>query len=127
MVNEETLQEIQDWFKSNKLSFDSEEFEALYSVNYGASCNIEIFAAEGSLSELLDYFSWTLKNEDLDAFFDSLEDLRVYASQDAFIEDFIDAYEIDDHVARYLDEERIIRDFLYGGGFQIGSLLCEGC
>lgn len=125
-MNALILQEVEQWFNDRKIEFDSEEFEALCVANYGAERNIEIFHTEGELSELLDNYDWALKKGDLDDFFANIEDLHVYASQEAFIEDFIEAHEIDDHVSRYLDEERIIRDFLYSGGFQIGSFLCEG-
>lgn len=124
MISEAILQEIQEWAKENKISIDCEKFLALCEESDNATYTLGTFDAEGELSDLLDYFSWDLKN-DLEAFFQSLEDLRVYASEEAVIEDFIEAFDVCAHVARYLDEEQIVRDFLYGGGFQIGSLYCE--
>lgn len=124
MISEAILQEIQEWAKENKISIDCEKFLALCEESDNATYTIGTFDAEGELYDLLDYFSWDIKN-DLEAFFQSLEDLRVYASEEAVIEDFIDAFEIDEHVSRYLDEAAIVRDFLCGGGFQIGTLYCE--
>lgn len=127
MANNDLIQTVAEWFHDRKIEFDSEEFEALCVANYTAEYHLEAFDAAGELSELLDNYDWALKKGDLDAFFDSLEYLRVYASEDALVEDFCEAFDVDPHVARYLDEDQIVRDFLYGGGFQIGSFLCESC
>lgn len=124
-MHAEIFYRVAIWFKKQGISFDSAKFISLLDENYEALIPLEAFHAEGQLESLLDHYDYDLKKGDLETFFSKFQDLFVFTSGSEVVEEFVEAHEISERAARFLDKGKIIDDFLCGGGFLIGTVYCS--